>query len=169
LQLRFARLENTIRRHTTEKGEARMSAQQTNGANFSREEILSFCRAVANIIAADRKISDEERAHLAEVIQELGLSVNDPEVQRAIYSQLSSPSPIDEVVKSVKHPVLRRNLYRTLIEVAVSDGLHRDEENKLAKLAATFELNEKAARELVQWTVKSIELDKQEDEILKRL
>jgi hypothetical protein len=30
-------------------------------------------------------------------------------------------------------------------------------------------LNSKAARELIQWTLRSIELDKQEDDILRRL
>ncbi|HYF49513.1 MAG TPA: DUF533 domain-containing protein [Planctomycetota bacterium] len=136
---------------------------------FSRDELLAFTRAVANVIAADHKVSAEEREHIGDLIRELGLSLNDVDVQRVIYDQLAKPCPIEETVKELKNPVLRRQLYRTLVEVAVSDGLKPEEDERLAKIAAAFELNAKAARELVHWTVKSIELEKQEEEILARL
>ncbi|HYG74696.1 MAG TPA: DUF533 domain-containing protein [Planctomycetota bacterium] len=137
--------------------------------NFSREELLLFCRAVANIIAADRKVSTEERLHLSELIQETGLSMRDPDVQAVIDKELAHPAPIEEVVRAMKNPVLRKNLYRTLIEVALSDGLAPEEDKKLADLAKTFELNQQAARELIQWTLESVALDKREEEILQRL
>jgi hypothetical protein len=136
---------------------------------FSRSELLSFAKAVANIIAADRKITEEERSRLTELVGDLGLSMTDGEVEQAIGSQLSSPSPIESVVKDIKSPVLRRNLYRTLIEVALSDGLAPQEEEKLAAAAKAMGLNAAAAKELVQWTLKHIELEKQEDAILQRL
>ncbi len=146
-----------------------MSEHEIQGMRFSRDELLGFCRAVANVIASDRKISDEERVHLASVIQETGLNINEPDVQKAVYDELAKPSPIDKIVKSVTSPILRKNLYRTLIEVALSDGLAPQEEDKLAKVAEQFQLNGKAARELIQWTLQSIELDKREDDILRRL
>jgi uncharacterized membrane protein YebE (DUF533 family) len=146
-----------------------MATEETGSTPFSRQELLAFCGAVASIIAADRKITDEERAHLAELISDIGLSIDDPEVQRAVYDQLSKPQPIEKVVSAIEHPVLRRSLYRTLIEVAVSDGLVAQEEDELAKLAVIFKLNPDAARDLVRWTVDSIALEKREDEILKRL
>ncbi len=146
-----------------------MASQGTATTSFTRDERLAFCAAVANLIAADRKISNEERAHLADLIQEAGLSPNDPDVQKAVYTQLSAPAPIEKVVASIKNPALRRQLFRALIEVAVSDGLAPQEEERLTKLAQVFELNPKAARELIQWTVEHIALEKREDEILKRL
>lgn len=136
---------------------------------FSREELLAFTRAVANIIAADHKVSADEHVQIGELIRELGLSINDEDVQRAIFSQLSKPSPIEETVKDLKNPELRRHLYRTLVEVAVSDGLKPEEDARLAKVAETFQLNATAARELVHWTMKSIEMEQQEEEILGRL
>ena len=146
-----------------------MSENEIQNMRFSREELLGFARAVANVIASDRKITDEERVHLSSVIQETGLNINDPDVQKAVYDELAKPSPIEKIVKTVTSPLLRKNLYRTLIEVALSDGLAAQEEDKLAKVAEQFQLNSKAARELVQWTLRSIELDKQEDDILRRL
>jgi uncharacterized membrane protein YebE (DUF533 family) len=136
---------------------------------FTRDERLLFARAVANIVGADRKISGEERTHLFDLLRELGLSPSDEEVQKIVDDELKSPSPIAKIVKSVTSPVLRRNLYRTLVEVALTDGLAPEEEKRLAELAKAFELNEKAARELIQWTLDSLTLDKREDDILKRL
>jgi uncharacterized membrane protein YebE (DUF533 family) len=136
---------------------------------FTRDEMLLFARAVANIVGADHKVSGEERTHLFDVLREMGLSPYDEQVQKVVDDELNSPSPIDKIVKSVTSPVLRRNLYRTLVEVALTDGLANEEEKRLAELAKTFELNEKAARELIQWTLDSLALDKREDDILKRL
>jgi len=146
-----------------------MSTQATQSPSFTRDELLLFCRAVANVIAADRKISTEERMHLSELIQNAGLSMRDLDVQDVIDKELKSPAPIAEVVKAMTNPLLRKNLYRTLIEVALSDGLAPEEETKLADLARTFELNPHAARELIHWTLQSVALDKQEEDILKRL
>jgi uncharacterized membrane protein YebE (DUF533 family) len=136
---------------------------------FSRAELIGFCRAVANVVASDRKISDEERGLLAELIQETGLSMADEDVQRAVYSELSHPAPMAEIAKVVTSPALRKNLYRTLIEVALADGLAPEEEAKLAEVAKQFGLDCKAAREMVHWTLSSIELEKREHEIMKRL
>jgi uncharacterized membrane protein YebE (DUF533 family) len=136
---------------------------------YSHDDLLLFCKAVANIIGSDRKVTPEERHHLADLIRETGLSIEDKDVAAAVDEQLYKPSPIEDVVKPIKHPGLRRNLYRTLVEVALSDGLAAEEENKLAKLAEVFELNNQAARELIQWTAQSIELEKREQDIIARL
>ena len=140
-----------------------------NAENFSRAELLLFCRAVANIVGADRRVTSEERMHLAELIRETGLSLRDPEVQQVIDKELASPAPIEQVVQQLKNPVLRKHLYRTLIEVALADGLAPEEDKKLTELAKTFQLDPGAAKDLIQWTLDSVALDKREEEILARL
>lgn len=137
--------------------------------SFTRSELLLFCKAVANIIGSDRKVSPEERYHLADLIRETGLKLDDVDVAAAVDEELYKPSPIEDVVRPIKNPGLRRNLYRTLVEVALSDGLATEEEQKLTNIAKVFELNPSAARELIQWTAQSIELEKREQEIMARL
>jgi len=144
-------------------------SDSTTNAPFTRDELLLFCKAVANVIGADRKVTPEERMHLADLIRETGLSIHDADVSAAVDKELYTPSPIEDVVKSIQNPSMRRHLYRTLIEVALSDGLAKEEDVKLAKLAEVFQLNKVAASELIQWTAQSIEMDKREQDILARL
>jgi uncharacterized membrane protein YebE (DUF533 family) len=143
--------------------------QDATTHGFSRADLLLFCKAVANIIGADRKVTPEERFQLGELIREAGLQIEDEDVSKAIDEQLYSPTPIEEVVKTITHPAMRRHLYRTLVEVACSDGVAPEEAEKLAKLAKVFELNTDAARELIDWTSQSIALEKRENDILARL
>ena len=143
--------------------------QATSQLPFSREELLLFARAVANVIAADRRVTNEERFHLSDLLREIGLSLHDADVQKVVDAEFAKASKIEDVVKPIKNPVLRRSLYRTLIEVALSDGLASEEEKRLSDLAKIFELNEKAARDLIQWTLDSLALEKREDDILTRL
>lgn len=144
-------------------------SDSTKNAPFTRDELILFCKAVANVVGADRKVTPEERTHLAGLILETGLSINDADVAAAVDKELYNPSPIEDVVKPIKSPAMRRHLFRTLIEVALSDGLAKEEDAKLAKLAEVFELNKQAASDLVHWTAESIAMDKREQEILTRL
>lgn len=144
-------------------------SDSTKNNPFTRDELLLFCKAVANVIGADRKVTPEERMHLAGLILETGLSIHEADVSAAVDKELYNPSPIEDVVQPIKNPTLRRYLFRTLVEVALSDGLAREEDQKLTKLADVFELNKQAASELVHWTAQSIELEKKEQEILARL
>lgn len=145
-------------------------AREPKSEAFSREERILFCRAVANMITADHQVSEEERAYLSGLVRETGLSLLDEEVMLSIESELRSPTPLADLVHPIKSPELRRTLYRAVVEVALCDRtLAQEEDEYLAKLAELFELNPQAARELIQWTLDSLELEKREADILARL
>lgn len=135
----------------------------------SREETVAFCRVLANLVAADHKVTKKERDQLNSLIWETGLSPEDVEVKAAVEAELAKPSPLEKVLKPIKDDGMKKVLYRALVEVAVSDGLHAKEEAKLAQTAKVFGLNQAAAKEIIQWTVESIEMEKKEAKILKKL
>lgn len=136
---------------------------------FVREEVVQFCRVLAHLVAADHKITPEERVELDNVIAGTGLSAGDADVKKAIEAELKNPTPLETLLTPITSPGLRRTLYRACIEIAVSDGLHANEEQKLAQMAKTFGLHETAAKDLIKWTLDSIALEKREAEILKHL
>ena len=137
---------------------------------YTREERLQFCRIVANMIGADRAFSEEERIHLAALVWQAGLSMDEEDVAAAVKAELENPTPLPELVKGVDNPELRRWLYRVLIEVALADNLlGSEEEAKLVELAEIFGLNREAARDLVHWTKESIALEQREIEIMAKL
>ncbi len=137
---------------------------------FSREETLAFARGVASIIAADKVVTEEERASLASLIRQTGLSLLDAEVQAMIDQELTNPTPMADIVAPVTDPVLRRALYQTLVEVALADGhLAPEEESRLLELAALFHLNAEAATEFIEWTQASINLERRGAAIIGRL
>ncbi len=137
---------------------------------FSREERLAFCRAVANMIGADRIHTEDEKIYLMGLVRQTGLSMLDDDVQQAIDAELTNPSPIESIVSAINNPELKRTLYRTLVEVALCDQhLSPEELERLVTTSSVFNLNSEAARELVQWTQDSIALDQRERNILARL
>lgn len=136
---------------------------------FVREEVVQFCRVLANMVASDHKITPDERTELENVIAGTGLSPDEPDVKKAIEEELKKPSSLESLLASINSPGLRRTLYRALVEIAVSDGLHPKEEEKLAKTAKIFGLNEAAAKDLVKWTLDSIAQEKREHEIMNKL
>ena len=136
---------------------------------ITRLDQLAFCRAMANLIASDHKVTEEERKNLVGLILDMGLSPFDPDVKELVDKELASPSPIAEVVKNVTHPGMRRTLYRSALEIALCDGMAPQEEKKLAELAELFKLNAKAAKELTIWTMDSIAMEKREHDIMARL
>ena len=135
----------------------------------SREETIAFCRVLAHLVAADHKVTAEERKQLNNLIWDTGLSPDDAEVKAAVEAELAKPSPLKKVLTPITDPGMRKTLFRALVEVAASDGLAPQEEKKLAKTAEVFKLDQKAAAEIIQWTVQSIALEKKEAQILKRL
>ncbi len=138
--------------------------------DFSREELLAFIRGVANIIAADGKVAEEERIMLYGLIRQTGLSILDEDVRSAVEAELAGPSPIEKVIKPVTNPLLRRALYQTCVEVAVADGHLADEERiKLVEVAGLFGLNSDAARDFIQWTLDSIAVEQRGAEIIAKL
>ncbi|MEW6731860.1 MAG: TerB family tellurite resistance protein [Acidobacteriota bacterium] len=138
--------------------------------SYSREERLQFCRIVAHMIAADHKLTEEERVHLAGLVWQAGLSMEEEDVAVALRSELETPTPLSDLVKGIDNPDLRRWLYRVIVEVAFADGHLADEEaNKLIEMAELFSLNREAARELINWTEESISLERREMDIMARL
>jgi uncharacterized membrane protein YebE (DUF533 family) len=137
---------------------------------FSREETMAFVRGVVSIIAADKVVTEEERASLSSLIRQTGLSLLDDDVQVLIDAELASPSPMAEIVAPVTDPVLRRALFQTLVEVALADGVLAPEEDaRLQEAAAVFNLNPDAAREFIEWTRDSIQLERRGATIIRRL
>lgn len=136
---------------------------------FVREEVIQFCRVLAHLVAADHKITPEERSELFNVIAGTGLSPDDPDVKKAVEEELAKPTALDALLKPITSPGMRRTLYRACIEIAVSDGLHANEEQQLAQMAKAFGLHEAAAKNLIKWTLDSIALEKREAEIVNKL
>jgi uncharacterized tellurite resistance protein B-like protein len=139
-------------------------------AEYSREQRLQFCRIVAHIVVADRKFTEEERVHLAGLIWQAGLSMEEPDVAEAIKAELETPTPLAELVKEITDPALCRWLYRVMVEVAFADGtIAPEEEAKLVELADLFNLNRTAAQNLIHWTAESIALEAREQQIMANL
>jgi uncharacterized membrane protein YebE (DUF533 family) len=137
---------------------------------FSREETMAFVRGVVSIIAADKVVTEEERASLSSLIRQTGLSLLDDDVQALVDAELATPSPMAEIVAPVTDPVLRRALFQTLVEVALADGVLAPEEDaRLQETAAIFNLNSEAAREFIEWTRDSIQLERRGATIIRRL
>lgn len=137
---------------------------------FSREETMAFVRGVASIIAADKVVTEEERASLSSLIRQTGLSLLDDDVQALVDAELANPSPMAEIVAPVTDPVLRRALFQTLVEVALADGvLAPEEEVRLNEAATLFNLNPDAAREFIAWTRESIQVERRGAAIIGRL
>ncbi|MBL8148647.1 MAG: TerB family tellurite resistance protein [Blastocatellia bacterium] len=136
----------------------------------SRQERIQFCRVVANMIAADHKLTEEESVHLAGLVWQAGLSMTEEDVEAAIRSELEAPSSLSDLVKGIEEPVMKRWLYRVMVEVAFADKeLATQEREKLTELSELFGLNSEAAKELIEWTQESIKLEKREEKIMAKL
>jgi uncharacterized membrane protein YebE (DUF533 family) len=138
--------------------------------DFTREERIIFCRAMANIIASDRKVTEDETNELEGLIIGTGLSPSDPEVRAAVEKELKAPGSLSEIVKELKKKDLQAALFRMLIEASCADGeIATEERQKVSEAARAFGLNPSAASELIDWTLQSLKHEKREREILARL
>jgi uncharacterized membrane protein YebE (DUF533 family) len=138
--------------------------------DFTREERLLFCRAMANIIAADHKVTEEEKVELDGLIIGAGLSPSDPEVKGIVEKELAAPGSLAELVKGLKKKELQSALFRMLVEAACTDGeIAPEERSKVLEAAAAFSLDKTAAGDLVDWTLDAIKHEKRERDILARL
>jgi uncharacterized membrane protein YebE (DUF533 family) len=138
--------------------------------DYTYEERLAFCQAMANIIASDNKVLPEERAELDGLIKSAGLSMADAEVARTINDELAKPRPITDILKKIKRRPLAAALFRMLIEAACVDGeVAPEERERVLEAAKTFGMNPKAADELLNWTLQSILHERKEREILAKL
>ena len=137
---------------------------------FTTEQRLAFCQAMANIIASDRTVTPEETQELNGLILGCGLSPTDDDVAKVISQELQKPGSLSEILGRVGHPKLRHGLFQMLVEAACVDGnVPPEERAKLHEAAKVFGFEMKAADDLIAWTQDSIRLEQREQEILARL
>ena len=138
--------------------------------DYSDEQRMAFCRAMANIIASDHKVTPEERAELDGLVLGTGLSPDDSAVKEAIEAELAQPGSLSAILATVGDKELHAALYRMMIEAACADGeVAAEERAKLAEASAAFGFDKAAAEELIGWTLDSIQLERREKEILGKL
>lgn len=139
--------------------------------DFTHAQRLTFCRAMANIIASDHKVTPEEQAELDNLVIGTGLSPSDETVQKAISAELANPGSLTEILKGLGgSKELQSALFRMLVEVTCADGdIAPQERTKVREAAKTFGLDPQAANELIDCTLDQIKLEKREAAILARL
>ena len=138
--------------------------------DYSDDQRTAFCRAMANIIASDHKVTPEERAELDGLVLSTGLSPDDTAVKAAIEAELANPGELGAILATLGDKKLHAALYRMMIEAACADGEVASEERaKLAEASAAFGFDRGAAEELIGWTLDSIRLERREKEILGKL
>jgi uncharacterized tellurite resistance protein B-like protein len=139
-------------------------------ASYTRQERIQFCRVIANIVAADHKVTEEEQVQLAGLVWQAGLSMFEEDVAAAINEELQNPSPLHKLVGGLQNDNLRRWVYRVTVELAYADGeLAAAEHEKLLELADLFGLDRQASEDLIRWTYDSISLESREADIMSRL
>ena len=137
---------------------------------YSEQDRITFCKAVANMIGADHKVTDDEMAHLSGLVLSTGLSPLDARVEREVIPEMRRPGSLKDIVSELEDKSLAPQLFRVLVEVAASDKSVSDvERSKVREAAQVFGLNPDAASELLDWTVASLDMAKKEHEILARL
>ena len=137
---------------------------------YSREELMAFAQAMANVVASDGRITEDERLHLDTVVAGIGLSPDDEQVSALIEQEFQKPSRLTDIVGRIQNRELRVALLRMIVEVSCSDGEIANEERASVKEAANaFGLDVSVAEELIDWTLASIKLELREREIMAKL
>jgi len=138
--------------------------------DFSETERLTFLKAVANLAAADRNVTEDEEAELNGLVLEAGLSTLDERVETEVIGELKNPGEIKPILEGIENDALRQQLFRVLVAVAAADGVITDNErSKVRDAAGMFDLDPDAASEYLDWTIEQIAHEKKEEEILSRL
>lgn len=138
--------------------------------DFENAELMIFARAMANMAAADGRVTEEERQQLDNVIAGIGLSPRDPEVAAVVASEFDNPGNLTDIVGKLKSRELRVALVRLLVEMGCADGeLAHDERAKVNEAVKTFGFPAALVEELIDWTVDSLKLDARERDLMARL
>ena len=138
--------------------------------DYSEKERIAFLKAVANMIASDHKVTEDETADLYQLVLAAGLSPLDETIDKEVLPELDNPGDIKAILADIETPELKNNLFRILIEVAAADGqIAEGERDRVLDAAGAFGLDRAAAEELLEWTCSSIKHEKQEADILQRL
>lgn len=138
--------------------------------DFENAELMIFARAMANMAAADGRVTEEERQQLDNVIAGIGLSPRDPEVAAVVASEFDNPGNLSDIVGQLKSKELRVALVRLLVEMGCADGeLADDERAKVNEAVKVFGFPPGLVEELIDWTVDSLKLDARERDLMARL
>jgi uncharacterized membrane protein YebE (DUF533 family) len=137
---------------------------------YPQEQLMAFVQAMANVVASDGRITEDERQHLDNVVFGIGLSPRDEQVSALIEREFQKPSRLTDIVSKIENRELRVALLRMIVEVSCADGEIASEERASVKEAASaFGLDASVAEELIDWTVASIKLEQREQEIMAKL
>lgn len=138
--------------------------------DYSNEQLMIFARAMANMAAADGRVTEEERQQLDNVIAGIGLSPRDPEVAAVVASEFDNPGDLSTIVASIESKELRAALVRLLVEMGCADGeLAADERAKINEAVKAFGFAPALIEEFITWTVDSLKLDARERDLMARL
>lgn len=137
---------------------------------YPEEQLMAFVQAMANVVASDGRITEEERQHLDNVVAGIGLSPRDEQVAALIEGEFKNPGRLTDIVGRIQNRELRAALLRMLVEVACADGELANEERASVKEAASaFGFDTSIADELMDWALASIKLEQREREIMAKL
>ena len=139
-------------------------------SEYPQDQLMAFVQAMANVVASDGRITEEERQHLDNVVAGIGLSPRDAQVSALIEQEFQKPSRLTDIVSKIENRELRAALLRMIVEVSCADGEIANEERASVKEAASaFGLDVSVADELIDWTLASIKLEQREREIMAKL
>ncbi len=143
---------------------------ETNATQFTQDELLTFTRAMANVAAADGRVTDEERYELENLIRGIGLSPTDERVLAIVNAEFEKPSSLTDIVKGLSTREMKAALLRMLVEVSCADGeVASEERSKVLEAARDFGYDPQVAEDLIDWTLESIRLEKKEAELMAKL
>jgi uncharacterized membrane protein YebE (DUF533 family) len=137
---------------------------------YPQEQLMAFVQAMANVVASDGRITEDERQHLDNVVFGIGLSPRDEQVSALIEQEFQKPGNLTDIVSKIENRELRVALLRMIVEVSCADGEIANEERASVKAAASaFGIDASVADELIDWTLASIKLEQREREIMAKL
>jgi uncharacterized membrane protein YebE (DUF533 family) len=137
---------------------------------YPQDQLMAFVQAMANVVASDGRITEDERQHLDNVVAGIGLSPRDAEVSALIEREFQKPGRLTDIIGKIQHRELRAALLRMIVEVACADGEIANEERASVKEAASaFGFEASIADELIDWALASIKLEQREQELMKKL
>jgi uncharacterized membrane protein YebE (DUF533 family) len=139
-------------------------------APFTDQELLTFVRAMASMAASDGRVSLDEREQLESAVLDFGLSPRDPEVAGIIEAEFRAPSPVAEVLATVRRPELKAAVFRMMVEMSCADGaIEPAEHQRLREAATALGYGVPLADEFVAWAIESIRLENREKELMGKL
>jgi uncharacterized membrane protein YebE (DUF533 family) len=138
--------------------------------DYPQDQLLALVQAMANVVASDGRITEDERQHLDNMVFGMGLSPRDEQVAALIEREFQKPSRLTDIVDKIQDRELRVALLRLIIEVSCSDGeIANEERASVEEAAKAFGIDVAVTDELIDWTLASIKLEQREQEIMAKL